>query len=196
MKKPKSTGQQGDSITDAYVQHESAIKRFIAKFLPRPNDIEDVTQEAFLKAFVAEKKHSIEQPKSFLFRVARNVALSHLRQKTRHPTEYIEDFEASDVVSTEWSSEDEVIARQQLGIRCEAVAELTPSVRRVYLMRKVYGMSHKEISASLGIARSTVEKHLTKGIMLCERYVSEQAGVDQGPLKTGAPTSKTNRQGR
>lgn len=196
MKKPKSTGQQGDSITDAYVQHESAIRRFIGKFLPRPNDIEDVTQEAFLKAFVAEKKHSIEQPKSFLFRVARNVALSHLRQKTRHPTEYIEDFEASDVVSTEWSSEDEVIARQQLGIRCEAVAKLTPSVRRVYLMRKVYGMSHKEISASLGIARSTVEKHLTKGIMLCERYVSEQAGVDQGPLKTGAPTSKTNRQGR
>ena len=83
MKKPKSTGQQGDSITDAYVQHESAIRRFIGKFLPRPNDIEDVTQEAFLKAFVAEKKHSIEQPKSFLFRVARNVALSHSSPKLR-----------------------------------------------------------------------------------------------------------------
>ena len=83
MKKPKSTGQQGDSITDAYVQHESAIRRFIGKFLPRPNDIEDVSQEAFLKAFVAEKKHSIEQPKSFLFRVARNMALSHSSPKLR-----------------------------------------------------------------------------------------------------------------
>ena len=178
MKKPESTGQQGKSITDAYVQHESAIKRFIGKFLPRPNDIEDVSQEAFLKAFVAEKKHAIDQPKSFLFRVARNVALSHLRQKSRHPTDQIEDFESSDVVATECSSEDQVIAHQQLGIRCDAVADLTPQVRRVYLMRKVYGMSHKEIAERMGITRSTVEKHLTKGMLLCERYVRERTSQE------------------
>ena len=58
MKKPETTGQQGDSITDAYTQHESAIKRFIAKFLPRPNDIEDVSlkeRREHLKQFIPEE---------------------------------------------------------------------------------------------------------------------------------------------
>jgi len=66
------------------------------------------------------------------------------------------------------------LARETLGIHCEAVAGLPPQCRRVYLMRKVYGMSHKEIAGQLGIAVSTVEKHLIKGVKLCDRYVREK----------------------
>ena len=77
------------------------------------------------------------------------------------------------------------------------MAELTPQVRRVYLMRKVYGMSHKEISATMGIARSTVEKHLTTGIMACERYVNKRTGSDSQVAKsTQVKTRATEVQGR
>jgi DNA-directed RNA polymerase specialized sigma24 family protein len=42
------------------------------------------------------------------------------------------------------------------------------------MMRKVDGMSHKEIAGHLGIAVSTVEKHLIKGIAECDRYIRER----------------------
>jgi RNA polymerase sigma-70 factor (ECF subfamily) len=135
-----------------------------------------VSQETFLRAFSTEKQRPIEQPKSFLFRIAKHVALTQLTQKSRQITDYLEEFEEPEVLSTQDSVEDVVMGRESLGIHCEAVAALAPQCRRVYLMRKVYGMSHREIAERLGIAVSTVEKHLMKGVEQCDRYVREKIG--------------------
>lgn len=179
------------SITEAYVKYESAIKRFVSKFLPRPHDIEDVSQEAFLKAYVAERKRQIDEPKSYLFRVAKHIAISQLRKNARQPLSYIEDFDLIDVVGSTSTTEDEVLAHQRLGLRCDAVAALTPQVRRAYLMRKVYGMSHKEIAAGLNISKSTVEKHLAKGIMQCERFVRERTAQEEQVASNTANAGKS-----
>lgn len=64
-----------------------------------------------------------------------------------------------------------------LELHYEAVAELTPQCRGVYLLRKVHGYSHKEISERLFIAVSTVEKHLMKAVEQCHRYVQERADI-------------------
>ena len=168
-----STGNQGVNILSAFQNHQLSLKRFISKYLNNTQDIEDVTQEAFLRAYKAEKTTEVRQPKSFLFRIAKNVAISQLRKKSRQITDYIEDQPTSDVLVNEWSTEDEVMAQQKLGIHCEAVAALPPKCRRVYLLRKVYGMSHKEIAAHLGIATSTVEKHLLKGVEACDNFIQE-----------------------
>jgi len=171
----KTTGRNVNSgIYDAYTRHQAALKRYISRFLPNSYDIEDVSQETFLRAFTTEKSREIEQPKSFLFRIAKHVALTQLTQKSRQITDYLEDFDESEVLLTEDTLEDELMARETLGIHCEAVAGLPPQCRRVYLMRKVYGMSHKEIAGQLGIAVSTVEKHLIKGVEQCDRYVQEK----------------------
>ncbi|OGT82263.1 MAG: hypothetical protein A3J35_00220 [Gammaproteobacteria bacterium RIFCSPLOWO2_02_FULL_52_10] len=161
-------------MQEAFTRHQGALKRFISRFLPNSYDIEDVSQETFLRAYTTEKTREIEQPKSFLFRIAKHIALTQLTQKSRQITDYLEDFDDSEVLLIEDTVEDEFLARETLGIHCEAVAGLPPQCRRVYLMRKVYGMSHKEIAGQLGIAVSTVEKHLIKGVKLCDRYVREK----------------------
>jgi RNA polymerase sigma-70 factor (ECF subfamily) len=166
------------AVTEAFVRHESALKRFIARFMRNAADVEDIAQEAFLRAYSAEQGKPIEQPKSFLFRIAKHVALTELSQKSRQITDRIEGFDDLSVVGTEASIEDEVEARQTLGLHCEAVARLPPQCRHVYLLRKVHGMSHKEIAEQLGIAVSTVEKHLIKGVELCDRFLREAAAAD------------------
>ena len=138
------------------------------------SDIEDIAQEAFLRAYAVERSRPIEQPKSFLFRIAKHVALSQLSRKSRQITDYIEDFSDPEVIQSEISAEDEISARQVLALHCEAVAELTTQCRHVYLLRKVHGFSHKEIAKQLGIAVSTVEKHLMKAVEQCDRYVRER----------------------
>jgi len=165
---------QGANVLGAFKLHQLSLKRFIGRYLNNAQDIEDVTQEAFLRAYKAERSTDVRQPKSFLFRIAKNVAISQLRTKSRQITDYIEDQPNSDVLLNEWSAEDEVMAQQKLGIHCEAVAALPPKCRQVYLLRKVYGMSHKEIAARLQIAISTVEKHLLKGVEACDRFIQKR----------------------
>jgi RNA polymerase sigma-70 factor (ECF subfamily) len=180
--KDRSAGQgdvtavTGTPVYDAYTRHGSSLKRFIGRFMRNSSDIEDIAQEAFLRAYTVERGRPIEQPKSFLFRIAKHLALSQLTRKARQITDYIEDLEDSNVIQLEYSAEEEVSARQMLGVHCEAVAELAPQCRQVYLLRKVHGFSHKEIAEHLGIAVSTVEKHLMKAIEQCDRYVREREG--------------------
>jgi len=158
----------------AYTVHVAALKRFVLRLLGNHNDVDDVVQEVFLRAYNAERSKEIEEPKSYLFRIARNVALNELRQKTRRPTDYLEDFEPSQVLTSEWTLEDQIMAQQKLELHCAAVAALPPTCRKVYLMRKVYAMSLKEIAEVLGISVKTVENHITKGFARCDAYVAER----------------------
>jgi RNA polymerase sigma factor (sigma-70 family) len=191
----RTSAGQGDAtdapstpVYEAYTRHGSSLKRFIGRFMRSPSDIEDIAQEAFLRAYTVERSRPIEQPKSFLFRIAKHLALSQLTRKSRQITQYIEDSDESEVIQLESSAEEEASARQILGLHCEAVAGLSPQCRQVYLLRKVHGFSHKEIAAELGIAVSTVEKHLIKAVEQCDRYVRER--TDSRPSRTTSMESE------
>jgi RNA polymerase sigma factor (sigma-70 family) len=180
----KKPDAENTAILAAFVRHQVSLKRFIARFMRNTSDVEDIAQETFLRAFRVEQGRSIEQPKSFLFRIAKHIALNQLSQKSRQIADYMEDSGASDVIPLAGSAEEEVIAGQTLGLHCDAVASLPPQCRHAYLLRKVHGLSHKEIADHLGIAVSTVEKHLIKGVELCDRFVRERTTVagDQADL--------------
>lgn len=179
------------SITEAFVKHETFLKRFISRFLTRPQDIEDVVQDTYLKAFNAEQKQQIQQPKAFLFRVAKNAALTELSKKSRQVMHYVEDYQGLEIINDEVSVEDHVLAGEKLDMFCQSALEMTPKCRRVFLMAKVYGMSHKEISAELGIGASAVEKHVARGLEICCAYMRRMAEQDQQALQGQAPETGT-----
>jgi|SRR5579872_1419309 len=172
--KTKTAARGVTAVQAAFLSNQAALRRFIWRFFRNVQDVEDIAQETFLRAYCAENDRKIERPRSFLFRIARHVALNQLARKSHQITEYLEDLTSSDVLPEEGSVEDEVAAGQTLGLHCEAVAALTPHCRRVYMMRKVDGLSHREIASRLGIAVSTVEKHLIKGVAECDRYVRQR----------------------
>jgi RNA polymerase sigma factor (sigma-70 family) len=180
-------------VYEAYTDHGVSLKRFIGRFLRSPSDVEDVAQEAFLRAFTVELRRPIEQPKSFLFRIAKHVALTQLTRKSRKLTEYIEDADESRVIQEDSSAEEEISAQQILALHYEAMSALSPQCRDVYLLRKVHGLSHKEIAENRGIAVSTVEKHLMKAVEHCDRYVRER--TESRPSNAPNPNHQ-ERQGR
>lgn len=176
-----TTETRADSVApsgllSAYEQHLNALKRYVMRIIHVESDVDDVVQEAFMRAYKAEKKGDIRQPKSYLFRVAKHVALNQIRQKVNRPTDFLEDSDPASILVSDWTLEDEVLAQERLGIHCAAVATLPPRRRRVYLMRKVYGMSHKAIADSLGITVSTVEAHLVKACRQCHTHIQSKTG--------------------
>ena len=56
-----------ETVSDTFLEHETFLKKFIKRFFSNMQDVEDVVQEAYLRAYVAEQKTEISQHKSFLF---------------------------------------------------------------------------------------------------------------------------------
>ncbi len=172
-KLPPKDKKSFSSITVAFIEHESFLKRFLKRFLVRPCDIEDVVQDTYLKALCAEERQNISSPKAFLFRIARNEALNEIRRKSRTTVEYIEDLTSPEDDIAENSLESEAITQQRLGLFCQSALEMSPRCRRIFLMCKVYGIPHKEVAEQLGISVSGVEKQVARGLAICHAYVSK-----------------------
>ena len=169
-----SRAQALGGLSGSYLIHEPLLKRFIARFFSRPQDIEDVAQEAYLRAFDAEVAgETVRSPKAYLFRIAKHVALNELARKSRLLTEYIEDSAAPDVMDTGTSADEQIMGQEKLALFCRAVASLPLQCRKAFLMRKVYGLTQKDIAEQLGIATSTVEKHVASGLQRCSAFMRE-----------------------
>lgn len=163
--------QDCNSISDAYLEHETFLKRFLKRFLSRPDDVEDVVQETFLRAYHAGQGLKIHTPKAFLFKIARNLALNELRRSSALITNYIADLGDAELLPDQVSVEDQVEDRERLAVFCKAAASLPLQCRRAFLLRKVYGLSQQEIARELNISVSTVEKHLATGLLKCSAYM-------------------------
>ena len=164
------------AVSAAFVENHAFLKRFLARYFSDRQDIEDVAQEAYLRAYAAEQRKEIEQPKAYLFRIARNLAFTKLTKKSEKITDYLEESGASVVIECGAGADSEVEAQESLGLYCEAVAALPQKCRQVFLLRKVHGLAHKEIAERMSLSVSSVEKYLLRGILECKAFVQEHEG--------------------
>lgn len=177
-----------------FLESFALLKRYLGRFFSEQQDIEDVAQEAFLRAYVAEQRKTIEQPKAYLFRIAKNLALTNLQRKSKEIAYYIDESgdyicESGDYLNLEVQELGyaEFEALELLGIYCDAVASLPEKCRQVFLLRKVHGLAHQEIADRMSLSLSSVEKYLHKGIIDCRAYM-EKKGNPASEMRAGAPT--------
>jgi len=104
------------SVTAAFLACGSSLRRFLSRYLRVRQDIDDVAQEAYLRAYLAEQSGPIEEPAHFLFRVARNLALNRLERKSRRITEYIDEASLSMLAEAEAGSDEQLEAQESLGL--------------------------------------------------------------------------------
>ena len=174
------------------MEHEKRLKKYLTRFLSNPQDVDEIAQEAFLRAFAAEGKQSIRLPRSFLYRTAKNLALDFNIRKSNILETQMEDSQASSVIPDEEqnSPEERLGAKQMMMVFARAVSALPERNRRVFILAKVHGASYKEISAELGITVSTVEKHVASAILKCNARLIEEGFAPErfGGRSVAAPT--------
>ena len=171
------------TILEAYLENEKALKRFLRRFIKSREGADDLAQEAFLRAFAAESGREIQSPKAFLFKVARNLALNELAKQSSAATEPLGDFEGQEVLedSSQAAVDDAVDGRERIRMLARAIAALPPQCAKVFILRKMQGLSQKEIAARLNISVRTVENHVALGLVRCKAYMRAHGGAsDQG----------------
>jgi RNA polymerase sigma-70 factor (ECF subfamily) len=167
------------TILEAYLENEAALKRYLRRFIRSRETADDLAQEAFLRAFAAESGRVIEAPKAFLFKVAKNLALNELARQSSAAIEPLGDFEGQEVLedSSQALVDDVVDSRERMRVLARAIAALPPQCAKVFILRKMQGLSQKEIAARLDISVRTVENHVALGLSRCRAYMRAHGGA-------------------
>ena len=190
-----SQGKNTDSaqgrlnFADLYCEMRPALLRFAFRFFSKPQEVEDVVQEAFIKVIEMNDRRDIEHPRSYMFQTVKNLSLKQLDKAEHRLTDTVGDFSAETVSIETASLEEQFESRQKFELFCRAVRRLPVKCQRVYILRRVYGFSQKEIAERLDISLKTVEAHLGKAIVRCTDFMESQGYEHMG----GKPARRRTR---
>jgi len=159
--------EQNDSDYASIVrEHGAKIYNAVYCVLGNATDAEDVTQEAFLKAFRALQGFKGEASvATWLYRIAMNAANDHLRKNKRYarmrePLEGVELKLADQSDGPFENPESAFFKKERTETIKKALAKLPAKFRPVIVLKDIEGLSYKEIGSILGISIGTVESRL------------------------------------
>lgn len=155
----------------------------LLKMMKNPSDAEDLTIEAFGKAFKNLEKYSPDFAFStWLFRIAVNNCIDYMRRKNNSPQCVDEDFvvfenncDKRDIYA-QFSQEDHYMEKERVRMMHLAVNQLRPKYKTLIELRYFQELSYEEISKELNISMNNVKiqlfraKYMLSSIMEKVKY--------------------------
>ena len=112
--------------------------------------------------------------KAFLFATARNLAVDLVRRRQTLGLEPLAERERLSVLEDVPGVSETVGHQQELELLTQAIQSLPERCRQVLTLRKIYGLSQKEIAAQLGISEHTVEAQVGNGVRKCAAFLAQR----------------------
>lgn len=147
-------------------RHQDAVYGFSLSILNDTQEAEDISQEVFLRLYrTANAYRSFAALRTYLFRIARNLCIDHLRKMrpqamTTPPETVGSETPLSQLCAAE--------LKQQID---RILSELPENQRTAIYLRHEQGMSYREIAETLGVTLHAVESLLTRARRaFCVRY--------------------------
>ena len=149
-------------------RHSSIVYNLALRMMGNPQEAEEVLQETFISAFRAiDRFEGRSQLGTWLYRIAYNAALMRLRRR-EVPTSSIdepvvsEDGEELPRQLIDWTNlpDDLVLGKELRSVLDEAVAALPQSLRSVFVLRDIEGLSTAEVAEALSLTETNVKVRL------------------------------------
>ena len=171
-----------EDVMKTFLALRVGLARVASRIVP-PDEVEDIVQETYVRLCQLSGKEEVRHPKSYLYRVVRNLALDHVKRADHRLNQSMESEDLEPDTLDVWQDSDSTMSaaasEEEFGVFCDAVRALPVQCRRVFILKKVYNYSQKEIASELGISQSTVEKHVVLGIRRSMEYMQMKAESGQ-----------------
>ena len=164
-----------DSVLQVFSSLRTSLVRLVSTIVPQ-KEIDDIIQETYVRVCQVEHPSQIRCQRSFMLKVARNLAFEYVKKAETRLATTLDNAELQALQDElEGPEHDEIYAKvladQEFSHFCEAVRRLPAQCRKVFVLKKVYGHTQKEIAEYLNLSESTVEKHVAYGIKHCTQYM-------------------------
>jgi RNA polymerase sigma factor (sigma-70 family) len=161
---PPHDSEQNRWFSEQVLPHASTVRAWLQSRFGRGGDIDDILQEAYLRVLHARGRTEIASPKAFLFATARNVALGRIRHLKVTGDDCLAEMDPQGILDETADVAHAVEHAQELELLTQAIQSLPTRCRQILTLRKIYGLSQKEVAARLGISEHTVEAQGTIGL--------------------------------
>lgn len=160
--------------------HEADVRAWLRRSGSPPADVDDVVQETYCRLAALEAVSHIVSGRAYFFRTARNIAIARIRRARVVRIDCVTEIDALNVVDDEPSPERVVAGRRELARVRHLIEGLPERCRQVFTLRRIQGLSQREVAARLGVTENVVEAQAMRGLRLILRALAE-ATVQESP---------------
>lgn len=147
-------------------------------------------QECYCRLAQLPNVTHVTMPRAYLFTMARNLAQGQLKRARVVRIEAMTDAGDAEWESDLPSPERTAAARQELDRVQAALATLSERARRIFVMRKVEGLSQKEIADTLGVSEAVVENEASRSLRAVLKLLTEPL-AERPEVSTGVKHARS-----
>jgi len=141
------------------------LLHFAYGYISNKEDAEEIIQDIFIKIWNTENIHT--NLNGYIYKITRNACLDYLRKKKL--TLNVENNTSQIIASINYNAladdlSSQIIERELEDAILKAAEYLPEKCKNVFLLSRIEGLKHKEISKELNISTKTVENHITKAL--------------------------------
>jgi RNA polymerase sigma-70 factor (ECF subfamily) len=180
-----------DAIAGKQEAYERLMKKYrqliynlIYRMIRNKEDVQDLTQEAFIKAFNSLDKFDKQFSFStWLFKIATNNCIDYLRKKKLHTFSIDKDISNDDddyqfeIPDNERTPDKNLLDKERKKILEEAIENLPNKYKSVILLRHRDEKDYEEIAKKLKLPLGTVKAHIFRGRELLNKYLRDKLGT-------------------
>lgn len=179
-------GGDPEAFGALFDRYHAPVYRYIVARVGRPSDAEDLAQLVFVKALEALPRYESRGVPfgGWLFRLARNVVIDHIRTRRDHaPLDLMVERASTGEDPAELAA-----MRQEMERVKAALHRLTPEQREAIVLRFFAGLSAREAAVAMGRQEGTIRGLQFRAIAALRRDLGIEAEVDELPGATGTTT--------
>jgi RNA polymerase sigma-70 factor (ECF subfamily) len=157
-----SNSQVDKTLLDSYAQEfGNSLLRYFLKRGAQKATAEDLTQNVFIRLAKRAAGGEIENAQAYLMQTASSVWKDHLKKRQRqYHSDHREYEESYENIPVGFSPKRVLEGREAVKRIVELLDILPKRSREVFILRRIEGMSRKEVAESLSISLSAVDQHL------------------------------------
>jgi RNA polymerase sigma factor (sigma-70 family) len=153
-------------FADHVFAYHAQTLRYAMRLVRRPDEAEELVQEAYARLFALDGWAAIANPHAFTIRIVRNLAIERFRR-----AEVVQLAQGALLQTLETADQDptpDVVAmdRSELQHVACVLEEMPPRMREAMILRRIEGLPPAQVAERMNISVSTVETHLVKALRL------------------------------